>query len=257
MRGLNQRSLFITALVVSLLGGTYHFVRQAQEGAYVAAVTAKVLADAHASTQREKVIAIRDYLRTHVTYESAPFYDKDRPFLRASAAETLQLGKGYCGEVSRTFICMARTANVDAQRVNLFGDVHHTVAEARIDGIDLIVDPFSAPMYRVDDMRPVEEIVSRPPYRDYSTLNLRRLHLEWLFSRTKLALGPITYWSENPHALQGLAFLSVGVMLLLLAVARRTLRAVLHHRGWLHASELPPEQRENIRARRAGSRVVA
>src|SRR5438105_3929891 len=81
---------------------------------YVREVTQRVVQSAQATTRRGKVLAIRDYIRTHVTMESVP-----RPLLRASAADILRSGKGACGEASRVFICMTALEGIPAQRVYL------------------------------------------------------------------------------------------------------------------------------------------
>src|SRR5207253_1417777 len=90
---------------------------------------ADIVGGAHATTAAEEVVALRDYVRKHVRYEGVDA--NDRPFLRASARETLESGRGYCGEAIRAFICLARQRGIQAQRVNLYGPINHVVAEVQ------------------------------------------------------------------------------------------------------------------------------
>ena len=219
---------------VLLLFGSVQAWLQLQERAYVQEVTHAVIMEAGATTPKQKVLALRDYLRTHVEFKNAPV--DNRPFLRATAADTLQSGKGYCGEVSRTFICMARVLDIRTQRINLYGSKPHTVAEVELpDGQNWIVDCQNPP--RIAGLEQLDKVMSKGDYVDYSTLNVRRLGVDWLVSRIKLQMGPLTYWSENPHALVALFFLSLASGFLLIRPMRWSVRVVLRRRGWIHESD--------------------
>src|SRR5207253_1956762 len=108
---------FFTALIVLfVILGIYESIQQFRESRFIRGVTQNVLRGVP-NDKRAQVVAIRDYIQSHVTVYGAPTVG--RPFLRASAAETLHSGKGFCGEASRTFICMAGAAGINAQRINL------------------------------------------------------------------------------------------------------------------------------------------
>jgi hypothetical protein len=182
-----------------LLVGLVETALQVLDTRYVRSVTAGVLRQAGAVSEREKVVAIRDYLRSHVTFVGASYHD--RPFVRATAAETLRSGKGYCGEVSRAFICMAATQGIHAQRINLHGTSPHLVAEAEIDTDEsFVVDGQNPP--RIDELEPLDQVMRRPQYDDYFTVNLRRLRVNWIVTRVKMRSGLITTWLERPHAIK-------------------------------------------------------
>jgi Transglutaminase-like superfamily len=228
------RRIFTLLIVLSLLLGIYESVQQWRESRFVRVITEQVVSRVP-HDRRSQVIAIRDYLRSHVTAVGAP-YD-NRPFLRASAAETLRSGKGYCGEVSRTFICMAGALGIPAQRINLYGRKQHVVAEAKVGpGDDYIVDSQMPPTIR--DLERLDDVIRRPEFDDYYTLNLRRLRISWLVTRLRFRMGLFTYWTENPDALKALFFFLVAGILLALRAARSAVRRLITARGWVHVSSL-------------------
>ena len=98
----------------------------------------------------------------------------------------------------------------------------------------MLVDSQNPPHVR--DLEPLDQVILRPEYDDYSTLNLRRLRLNWLAPHVKLELGPLTYWIENPHALKSGLWLAVAMTLLVgkfLFIGGRSLaRKLLARRGW-------------------------
>jgi hypothetical protein len=205
MRGIYFFWVFI---VCALLTSSIEALRQYRESQYVNAIAAEVVRKAGAEDNRSRVIALRDYLRERVTYRGAA-YD-DRPFLRATTAETLRAGRGYCGEVTRAFINMAGAVGVRAQRINLYGGDNHVVAEAELQpGERALVDSQNPPHVR--DLESLDQALLRPEYDDYSTLHLRRLHVNWLVSRVKLELGTLTYLIENPHALKSVLWLALAM----------------------------------------------
>src|SRR5215813_7518846 len=208
-------------------------VRQYRESQYVKAIAAEVVQKAGAEDNRSRVIALRDYLRERVTFRGA-VHDR-RPFLRATAAETLRSHNGYCGEVTRAFINLAAAVDIRARRINLYGGDNHVVAEAELrPGERVLVDSQNPP--HVGDLEPLDEVILRPEYDGYSTLHLRRLHLNWLVSRVKLELGPLTYMVENPHALKSGLWLALAMTLLvgkfLFMGERSPARLLLARGGW-------------------------
>ena len=216
-------------------------VLQSVEEAYLEETAWRVVNDAHALTARDRVIALRDYVRANVDFRGAPGEDDGRPFLRATAADTLQTGLGFCGEDSRAFIGLARAVGIEAQRVNLYGSLNHVVAEVElVPHQRLVVDAQRRP--QIVDLEPLDEVILRPEFDDYYTLNLRRLHLGWLVSRVRFEMGALTYWTENPHALTAALWGLLALGLLFLRVARVALRVFLHRRGWVHRSALPPHR---------------
>jgi hypothetical protein len=226
---------FAILLMAALLLGVLESVLQYREVQYLRSVSATVVRKAHAHTPEERVVALRDYLRATVRFQGAP--TEDRPFMRATAANTLRSGLGYCGEVTRVFICMAASVGVRAQRINLYGKEAHVVAEAQLaPGKRAIVDCQNPP--RIAGLVPLDRVILRPEYSDYSTLNLRRLRLNWLVSRLKLEMGPLTYWTENPHLLKATFWFLIGATLLSLRVARQWARRALRRAGWVHGTDL-------------------
>ncbi|MFN7948466.1 MAG: transglutaminase-like domain-containing protein [Blastocatellia bacterium] len=234
--------LFLPILILAclLLGFTESFLSY-RDSQYVRSVASRVVQEANAADAQAKVIALRDYLRRHVRYQEAA--TEGRPFLRDSAADTLRSGKGYCGEVSRAFIVMADTVGIRAQRINLYGKAQHVVAEAELaPGNRVIVDCQNPP--QIADLEPLDQVIQRPEYDDYYTLNLRRLHLNWLVTRVKLEMGPLTYWVERPHAINASLWFLLAAAMLGLKGLRLLARAYLKWRGWVHISTIPAVQPE-------------
>src|SRR5262245_51157167 len=191
--------LFWALFCLSIVMSFTETITQRQNSRYVKSLAEEIVQKANAHDNRARVIALRDYIREHVRFQGAP--EEDRPFLRASAAETLRSGRGYCGEVTRAFIRLADAVGIRAQRINLYGRLNHVVAEAELSpGNRVLVDSQNPPQLR--DMETLEQVMLNPDYDDYSTLHLRRLHINWLVSRVKLQMGSLTYWVESPHALK-------------------------------------------------------
>lgn len=232
-----RRYIFRLLVLASLLAGGYELICQERENRAIKRITQQIIADADATTNQEKIIAIRQYLQKYVTYINAPLWDNERPFLRATALETLESGKGYCGEVSRTFINMAASVGVRAQRINLDGINKHVVAEAEIaPGNNVIVDCQFPP--QIKDLEPLDRVILRPEYSDYYTLNLRRLRLNWLIARVKTEIGWMTWWTENPHLLKATGWFGIGFGFIGLAGLRRIIRILLRKRGYVHVTNL-------------------
>lgn len=227
------RYSFWLAVTMALVMGSVEMVRQYRDNIYVRSVALDVIRQAGAADNPARIIALRDFLRTKVQYQGAAH--DDRAFLRATAAETIRSGFGYCGEVTRAFICLADAVGIRAQRINLVGASLHVVAEAEIaPGQNVIADCQNPPA--IIDLEPLDKVILRPEYDDYYTLNLRRVRLNGLVSRIKMQLGALTYWTENPHALQATLWFSLALGLVGVRGLRRLLRFGLRKRGWIHAS---------------------
>lgn len=225
-------TITVAAVMCAVEGATYYFERRS-----IQAIAKDVIQRAGAVDTRSRIIALRDYVRANVSVFDAQ--EINRPFFRDSAAETLRSGKGFCGESTRAFICLADSVGIRAQRINLWGTEPHVVAEAEISPNDrVIVDCQNPP--KIKDLETLDEVILRPEFTDYYTLNLRGLHLYGIVSRVKLAMGALTFWTENPHALKSLLWflfgLSSALSWLILKSARKLLRAVLRKRGWIHVS---------------------
>lgn len=233
------RYLFYIVVLLALTASVKNWIQHFQNQRYVDQIAQSVVQQSQAKDVRARVLALQHYLQTHVTYLGAPH--DDRPFFRASAAETLQSGRGYCGEVSRTFIKMAHAVGIRAQRINLYGSSPHVVAEAELSETDRVIVDCQTPP-QIAELEPLEKIMLRSEYDDYSTLNLRRLHLNWIFRRIKLEMGLLNYWLESPYALKALVWLALAGGLVSLRIfaltGRRLLRLILTRRGWVHLSNL-------------------
>jgi transglutaminase superfamily protein len=233
------------SLVFALVEG----VRQHRDARYIKGVVASIFPNGAPADARARVVALREYVRTHVSWQGLPL-DADRPFLRFSAAEILRTGKGYCGESTRVFIVLAAEAGIAAQRINLWGAKPHVVAEVRLSSQEdpVLVDAQNPP--QIVELETLDKVIERPEYDDYYTLNLRRLHLNWLVSRVKLRMGALTYWTENPHALRSALYVMLAMGIVLMKLGRRALRAFLHRRGWIHVSALPVTNTAAVNDRR-------
>jgi hypothetical protein len=213
----NRARLLVTLLFWVLLGTAnvmclVEVFRQRQDSQYVRSVAREIVKTIPPEDLAARVLVIRDYLRQKVTYQGAVY--ERRLFFRASAMETLQSGKGYCGEVSRAFIRLAYEVGIRAQRVYLYGDVLHVVAEAQLNnGARVIVDCQTPPS--VENLLPLEQVMQRPEYDFYSNLNMRRFKLQRWIPSVKLEMGSFSYWQENPHAMQAFLWGCLALVLLM------------------------------------------
>lgn len=219
--------------VVVLAYATVQAAVQSHEDARVRRLASDLVVRSGATTDRQKVLALRDYLRSRCTFRGAEH--AGRPFFRASAWETLETGLGYCGEVTRTFICLARQLGIPAQRINLYGAQPHVVADVPLDGVSTLVDCQQPP--HIPDLEALDAVLARGMYTDYSTINLRRTGLGWTVERFKIRLGRFTYLTENPHALKAVMAVSALAGFWACKLARRAARVVLRRRGWIHRSD--------------------
>jgi hypothetical protein len=229
---------------MALLGASItDAILSVQDACYTRGMAETVVCQAGAATPRQKVLALRNYLRKEVHIPHTPGWMEDRPFLRQSAAETLQTHEGWCGEETRAFIVMADAVGVRAQRLNLYGEADaHVVAEADL-GCDgkVIVDCQQPP--HIAELTPLDEVVGGSQFKDYSTLNLRRVGLGSFVPRLKLSMGAVGYWVERPHMLRALFWAALALGLVTLKGLRSLVRWLLHRRGWIHASDQARLQR--------------
>lgn len=166
----------------------------------------------------EKLTALRDYVRARV--HNVNFPARGRPFLRDTAADTLQTGKGRCGEATRAFINLARAAGINAQRLYLDGPRPHVLAVVRADdGRKLVVDAYDR--HYVHEVEPLERLLSHPEFTSYSTLAFRHMWPLRSLPSHELNLGPFGYLFENPHALLSLLWFAASAIALTLAEVQR------------------------------------
>lgn len=212
----SARRLAWGAAAVSIAMGCWHLRAQSQERRFLRALAEQIVSERKAEDGRSKVLALRDYLRAHVSWRGVP--QNGRPLLRDSAVETIRSGRGWCGEGSRAFVALAREVGLPAQRVILTGATPHVVAEAEVaPGQWLIVDSQEPPM--VADLEPLDAVIARPQFDDYYSVNLERLHVTRFVTRIRLVPGPLTYFLESPKALLAALWFSLaGASLLVVAL---------------------------------------
>ena len=198
--------VFYAVLAALLAPGIYETVMQRREARHLSLVAREVVAASGAADERAVVTALRDYVRRQVRHEEFHIPRDDRPFLRASAADTLRSGKGDCGEATRVFINLAGSMGVRAQRLYLEGPQPHVVAEVRLGDAEVVADSYDAPF--VPELETLDEVLRRPEFDHYSSLNWRRLLLG--LPSFKINLGPLAYLLENPHALTALLWFALA-----------------------------------------------
>jgi SAM-dependent methyltransferase len=227
----HARGIYWAVVGCLLVLSGYQAVCYWQEQQWLRSKAHAIVDAAGAQTTREKVHALRNHIRASVRYENAP--RDDRSFLRDSAQETLESGRGYCGEATRAFIGLARNLDIQAQRVNLHGRANHVLADAEVAPgqwalVDLQEDPERNAFFDAQD-RSVDEVVhpdpSLSPYQDCSNVNVRRLPGVNVFvQRIRLRASVITWIAENPSLIKSLFFAGLAGMLVLLFVVDRVLR---------------------------------
>lgn len=244
MRLIWRHKLLLTSVLLAIFAAWQAF-HQIQEDSRLRQIAELIVSEAGATTQRHKAVAIRDFLRKNVTYQGVSI--SGRPFLRSTALETINSGKGYCGEVTRSFIGLARTVGVQAQRINLYGKDNHVVAVADLgDGESTIID-CQHPAHIVE-LQTLDRVMLLPEFSDYSTFNFRRIGFGWLIPRLKVNIGWLTYLTENPYTIKALISLLLLAILWFLALCRDVVSWFLHKRGWVHSSCLPPNSMPSILA---------
>ena len=206
----------LAGLALALLAaGVFEAREQQRQDEYVRTVTREALAGVPDNFDA-KVVALRDYIRTHV--RNIEFKGLTRPFLRDTAADTLRTGKGRCGEAARVFVNMARAAGINAQRLYLEGEKSHVITVVgHGDGTVLIVDSSADPIY-FQNLEPLSAFTKHQEFRTFSTW--RRTRALRALPSNFVSLGPLAYLFENPHALLAcLCFLASAATLTLAAHA--------------------------------------
>lgn len=219
---MNRRALplltFALALAFFALG-LRECVRQHREDLYVQAAAKQALSETTSPDLAIKVTAIRDFIRGRV--HSANFSPRNRPFLRNSAADTLETGRGRCGEATRLFVNMASAVGISAHRLYLEGRKPHVVAVVVADdGSRLVIDSTDRPY--LPEVVPFESLLQNPQFTAHTTFGFRRLSFLRALPSHDVNLGLLNYVFENPHALVACLWLLPSVALFgLTALLRR------------------------------------
>jgi Transglutaminase-like superfamily len=225
-----KRKLAFAIAGMLLVACVYSIGQSIQEQRWLARRARAIVALAGAQDRRAQIVAVRDHVRRHVKHEGAPH--DDRPFLRATAREVLESGRGYCGESSRAFINLVGNLGIPARRINLYGAMNHVIVEVNIaEGHDILVDPSDNPRtngYFDSKDRELDSIVasSASEFSDYSTIHLRRFPIVGdVIQRVRLRNSPITWIMENPWLIKALlAATSLSSLLVVLLVDRLLIR---------------------------------
>lgn len=101
---------------------------------------ARLTSNPEDSVSRARVL--RAFVRRSVTHAGLRLTDP-RPWLRDSPLDTLDSGRGFCGEVSRVLVRLLRLDGLDARRIYLrrSSDDHHVSTELIVHGKRYILDP--------------------------------------------------------------------------------------------------------------------
>ena len=191
---------------MSFIFAVLNAINQRKDSQYVRQVALEVSGQARTTDQMSTVIALRDYVRKHVSRAQYPA--RGRPYLRDTAADILRSGKGRCGEATRAFIGLAETFGIPAQRLYLEGQRRHVVALVTLDrGERLIVDSSETPY--IQDVERLDHLLQHPEFDYYSSFNRPRMVVP--VPRNAAHLGPLVFYLENPHALRSIAWLLLGV----------------------------------------------
>jgi hypothetical protein len=229
-----HRRLYGVLVVLCLLVATYEYVSYRRDQRWIAAFTRNVV-PANAGREQQ-VVALREYVRRNIRFEQAPL--GDRPFLRASARETLASGQGYCGEATRAYIAMARTLGISAQRVNLHGTVvSHVVPEVELGPdrwalVDIQDNPNTNPILD-SGWKQADEVVgfAGSLFYDFSNINLRRLPLVNHFvRRIRLNSTEFTWLLENPRLIMAVGAALLAVLLIIVWIADHALIRIYSRR---------------------------
>ena len=193
--------LAIAILCISETVSHYRGVR------YVRLLAQNVAAQTNSTDTTATVMALRDYIRQHVSRKDYP--SRGRPFLRSSAEDTLRSGKGRCGEATRAFINMAGALGIHAQRLYLEGQRSHVVALVELnDRQRVIVDSSDRPYF--PDLESLQQLSQHPEFNYYSSFNQRRMFTS--LPPNAIRLGAISYYLENPHALKAMLWLILAAV---------------------------------------------
>jgi hypothetical protein len=201
------RKVFWLAFWICVGASIYYGYIYRQDQEWLDKKAAEIVHAAGATTPEQEIIALRNYVRQYVRYEGVD--QENRPFLRASAREVLESERGWCGEGTRAFICLARERGIRAQRVNLYGRINHVVAEVltgpdREVLVDVQDNPDTNPLLDQEKFT-VHQIDNDPrsPFTDYSNIHLRRFPIIGPYIKhIKLEQSWITWVLENPALLK-------------------------------------------------------
>ncbi len=160
--------------VVFFLKYTYnHFSDRAFLVNQTQDIFGKNIAEIKKVTEEERVRIIMRYIKNTLSFEGVNKTAK-RPFLRATAVETLKSKKGLCGEYSRVGILLLHFASIEAQRFYLFGPQwEHVLLNCKIDGKWYLIDNFDDPSVEMKetDIKKIEFPKFELLKNDWSTLN--------------------------------------------------------------------------------------
>jgi hypothetical protein len=221
LRWLNRVTIAATSVVLAVASSLF-LLKQAVDQRWLAERARAITV--HAVTREDSIKALQRYVRSHIDYTNAPI--EGRPFLRASARQTLESGVGYCGEATRAYIALAHALEIPAKRVNLHGSFPHVVPEVELSTdrwvlVEIQDSPNSNPLLD-GAWKTTDEVVSNGAYREYSNLNLRRIPLlNRVVRRVQLDYSWLTWLVENPSLMKAIAsaVASVGLLFVLIVDA--------------------------------------
>jgi len=165
-------------------------------------------------SDRRELVALRRKLSSTIAYDIERKEDP-RPLLRATAAETIASGSGFCGENARVAILLLKIRGLRAHRLYLQGPRWgHVAVEHRWNGrwvlFDAHADPATMPddeqvgALRSDDLNEFPNAYPRNPW-------LRATRLKALLRGPRTAAdnwrppSPLVGLFERPHLLKALA----------------------------------------------------
>lgn len=202
-----RANFFYAGLLAIVILGISEAVSHYRGARYVGLLAQNVAGQTNSTDTTATVIALRDYIRQHVSRKDYP--PQGRPFLRITAEETLRSGKGRCGESTRAFINMAAALGIQAQRLYLEGRRRHVVALVTLnEGQQVIIDSSDKPYFR--DLESLQQLSQHPEFNYYSSFNQRRMFIS--LPPNAIRLGAISYYLENPHALKALLWLMLAAV---------------------------------------------
>lgn len=197
--------------------------RYRDEQAFVAGLADTILSGADSLTGEEQEIRfLYNFMDKTVHLNSGDL--PDRPFLRDSAAETLQKEAGLCGERSRVLIALLRTRGITARRVFLYGDRKgHVLVEVDYQDLPVIVDVFRRPSLQDRFLAlSIHDYLAIPVMGDrwsaYSYFNWRRFfHLPYADkilpdTRHRPLPDTLAWVLESPRLIESLVSASIALL---------------------------------------------
>lgn len=211
------------------------------------AKAAGIVQAAHAVTREDQIRAIQAFVRKNIHGDNLPV--EGRPFLRSTAKDIVETGKGYCGEAARAFIVLAHQRGIPAQRINLHGSINHVLPEVELTPakwvlVEIQDNPYTNKWFDAKWRSLDESIYStEAPFTDYSNINLRRLPLvSRLVTRVKLENTFFSWTLENPPLMKSVVFGALAALLLIVAFADRLL--IRHYSRRLGVEFIPRSRRD-------------